>query len=741
MAARVAVCLAAALLAVGAVWTLARSRGTTDEVAQPASSDASRLVPDATSPALSEPASLDPAPSRDPQPLTEMAQSDSDDGEGEVYPLTPERPGAGQALLRVEVVALETGAPLPGAELALFDVADENEEEDEDRDWDFSTQPDPSRGVEGDDVITDGHGRGEFVVRAGVAYELDGSGPHGLADNVEQELEPLREGEHREVRLALPTAWTFDWHARVIDGETERPLVGVEVVAYDAGADRIEDLVEMTRGRTVADGRVALRLPAWESVLVRCEQAGYFDGGCQVKEAAASFETAQTIVLRRPATLVVHVLDVGGGPAAGLEVSVSVPSWQVYEGWYLRGPSWSQSTDDEGRCEFPDLPSAADVFIQIRRGDRVLEGTSPSETFQLLPGERRSVEWRLPDGVTLSGRVRGSDGQPVSDLALHLRPSPLSFDNPVGARYHLGRWLARDNFISSDPTAASSTTDAQGAFSIDSVPSGSWLIGPRAEEFPDVVQPLVIRPGQPAFVDLVLDRNVFIRGIVLDPEGRPVRGASVHCRGTGFLAWASRCATEADGSFDAEPLLAGRYLLRADRCDEPWLAASEEVEVDSGTEAVVLRMRWGGLVRVRAQGTAGEEIPRATTCWFSPAGEPEDPMTESVLAGIHHIAVRTGDGRIGILRDVVVLPRQIQELTVEVTPGARVELAPGEHTEVEWEGLRLATYDRTVLVPAGTVIVRRFHFDNAGEERVVETLSRTLAAGDQWRVGESAEGQ
>jgi hypothetical protein len=147
--------------------------------------------------------------------------------------LTPGRPGPEQALLRVEVVALETGKPLSGARLFMSPTDDSVEHE-----WISSTQPDPSRGVENDDVLTDTEGRGEFVLQTGFAYTLIGDGESGLADEGELALEPLRAGEEREVCLALRTSWDFDWHGRVEDGETGLPIVGAEVIARVNGSVR-----------------------------------------------------------------------------------------------------------------------------------------------------------------------------------------------------------------------------------------------------------------------------------------------------------------------------------------------------------------------------------------------------------------------------------------------------------------------------------------------------------------------
>src|SRR5262245_53743266 len=174
---------------------------------------------------LDAPLAAAPTPARELVPQEERAPAVDAD------PPTPERPGPGQALLRVQAVALETGKPLAGIELGLRPAEGVTEEEADEHPWFCSTQSDPSRGLENVTVVTNAQGRGEFLVEAGFAYALHGSGPDGLADEGELELGAFEAGTEREVRLGLPTAWTLEWHGRIVDEASERAPAGIEVVA------------------------------------------------------------------------------------------------------------------------------------------------------------------------------------------------------------------------------------------------------------------------------------------------------------------------------------------------------------------------------------------------------------------------------------------------------------------------------------------------------------------------------
>lgn len=280
------------------------------EVARPAE-EVVRLPPGAPGAVREAAAAVEPA----------LHQLDDDEPD----PPTPERPGPGQALLWVEVVALETGAAIEGAELGLFPTDDEVE-----HDWLTSTQADPSRGLDNDFVLTDTNGRGEFIVQAGFGYGLRGEGDNGLGEEAELELEPLGEGEERSVRLALRTAWDLDWHGRVIDGATDLPIAGAEVVAVvKYSAETLDGLHELAHGQSDGDGRVVLRLPAWERALALGRARGYFVGGCRVDEKASSFDAVQSLPLHRTAAVMVLVTDEQERPAPDVEVVLNAGSWAI----------------------------------------------------------------------------------------------------------------------------------------------------------------------------------------------------------------------------------------------------------------------------------------------------------------------------------------------------------------------------------------------------------------------------
>lgn len=693
-------------------------------------------------------ASLDSAlaaaatPAREVVPPEEHAAAPRLDEEEPLDPPTPERPGPGQALLRVHAVALETGEPLAGIELGLSPGDGVSDEEADEHPWFCSTQSDPSRGVENDTVLTNAEGRGEFLVEAGFAYALSGRGPDGRADDGELQLGALEAGTEREVRLALPTAWTLDWHGRIVDGESERALSGVEAVARTLEEDGRDERV-LARGVSQADGLVALRLPAWERMVVHVACAGFFPGGARVTREETSLDAPQSVTLRRPASLGVRVRPPEGRPADGFEVEVRVPPWFVIEGTHGEYLRWSATTDADGRCEFAELPSRADVFVSVRRGERTFEWTSMSETFQLRPGERRELEYELGGSVALEARILDGAGEPLAGATLSLVESSLAFDSPGWARFYLDRWLPGQG-IWSGGLVTTTTTDAGGRASIGALRPGSYWLATKAEDLPEAVWPFRIRPEDASrSLELRLDRNLFVTGTVVGPDGKPVRDASLSVRTSeewspGLGSWAAR-----DGSFAFGPLLAGSYRVQATRSEDPFFAPSAEVTVMAGGPSVSLSMTRGGRLRVLATDVDGAEL-ELDSAWLFDNGRPvawtDDGEIGGLSPGAYDLWVKA-DERVGVLRGIVVRAQELAELRVPVLPGATLVLPSLEGQEVadrlavEWEGFDIGYGMRgEYLVPAGTVTARFFARDDDFVEHVVAVRAHTLALGETWAV-------
>ena len=98
----------------------------------------------------------------------------------------------------------------------------------------------------------------------------------------------------------------------------------------------------------------------------------------------------------------------------------------------------------------------------------------------------------------------------------------------------------------------------------DMLPAGS---GPA---FGELRRPVTLKAGENPVVLFTFRKPAAIRGQVLSPEGKPVRGATVEVvmtksqfRGRPVVGAGAGSSTDAEGRFRIEKLVPGRYLVRA----------------------------------------------------------------------------------------------------------------------------------------------------------------------------------
>ena len=111
-----------------------------------------------------------------------------------------------------------------------------------------------------------------------------------------------------------------------------------------------------------------------------------------------------------------------------------------------------------------------------------------------------------------------------------------------------------------------------------------------------------------------LGRAVAVRGLVLDPEGKPVPEAHVM---VGHIGESGRreTVTQADGSFSVAGCKQGKNLLTANA--KGFAATTLDVELKENSEDFRLTLQPGRILRLRVVNSAGEPIPKANV-WLDP---------------------------------------------------------------------------------------------------------------------------
>lgn len=238
------------------------------------------------------------------------------------------------------------------------------------------------------------------------------------------------------------------------------------------------------------------------------------------------------------------VRDEAGEPVAGAEIRVEVQE----EG---DGPDFffgrvdrvkEAESDADGTFVMRGAP-AGEVEISAAKEGWIGED-SRSET--LVDGqELADIELTLERGDVLTGTVTWKDGSPAADAMVKVR---FDADNAAGmndrekmaARMELRRKTDR--------------TDAQGAFTIEGLEEGPYLVSAVAEEGDRIGSGKLeaVRPDGSALA-IVLEPAQAIPGFVRNESGTPVTAFGVEARRKGENAWVSRVLSdEVDRQFESE---------------------------------------------------------------------------------------------------------------------------------------------------------------------------------------------
>ncbi len=196
------------------------------------------------------------------------------------------------------------------------------------------------------------------------------------------------------------------------------------------------------------------------------------------------------LLLRAFATVRCIVRDPRGAPVANARVSIAGSGvW----------PERVAPTGADGLALLPRIPSGV-YELRATEGLRVAEPIAP---FVLQPGDRRTATLMVSDGASLEGRVVDARTQaPIADA----------------------RIIVAEDAVSSAPRAVISEHD--GAFRVAGMLRRPHVISARAEGYVSRVgEP--VTPGLAGLVTVALDREVCVRGRVVDPRGAPVPNAQV----------------------------------------------------------------------------------------------------------------------------------------------------------------------------------------------------------------------
>lgn len=376
----------------------------------------------------------------------------------------------------------------------------------------------------------------------------------------------------------------------------------------------------------------------------RWEIAGLADGRYEV-DASAAGHVGRTVVappLAGPRTvdvgaidllarhaprnvLAVRVTDAFGVPLRGARVVATTMPWTLFlsmgpeRAGYRGVKSATGVTDESGRVQLGPLP-AEEYGVVASAPAHVTEAVD----HVVVGGDRtRHVHLELPHGVSVSGRVLGSDGSGVegavvmgmalpayrASLTAHTEPDgSFVLDGLRKGDYMFVGWQAKEGssmvpgiapghvdiklkgtghvhgrvrYEDGTPAAHGVVRpfqfgpfqyvyslvyrlDADGSFAFD-LPKGTWDCRVQSDEGYVTDQKVEnLEVGETREVDIRLPKGRVVRGVVMDQDGNHLEGAEVFVMQGGFPATPSReqyARSDADGRFEVPGLGTGTVDL------------------------------------------------------------------------------------------------------------------------------------------------------------------------------------
>lgn len=359
----------------------------------------------------------------------------------------------------------------------------------------------------------------------------------------------------------------------VVSAQTDRPIPGALVRVLVAN-DQVAQGDAFREAKTDANGRAKFRgLDPIGNHAVWAEADGF--AGRQVNvmpshEVGSAWETRIPLV---PGALVSgRVVDANGAGLPGALVAWSntdevldESAFRVFNPFSDYGRMSEKATDGQGRYRMT-VPPGAGCVVAEKPGLRV--GSKCHVAVQ-MGRETTGVDIVLRDGLRVTGRVVDTTGSPVEGAEV-IATTPDTAHEPSMRRAY--RFRAK--------------TGPDGRFALSGLPPQAFVLAAKTETASSPLVDVDLERQRSADVELRLEYNGTLAGVVKEADGKPVAFAAVNywlepdypalekanggklpkvIRDFALPTQNEATITDADGRFFVGGLLPAKYAIRAGR--------------------------------------------------------------------------------------------------------------------------------------------------------------------------------